>query len=122
MGNTDSGMLEDTDPSLLEEPKVPPVATGPGSRENPLRFQGQDYEQIRSELLRDQKLFEDPKFPAAAESLGSVKETGIEWIRANELFTKPRFLLDSFSRTDIRQGILACTWMDKITEYTTKFK
>ncbi|XP_048474228.1 calpain-12 [Rhincodon typus] len=110
MGNTDSGMLEDTDPSLLEEPKVPPVATGPGSRENPLRFQGQDYEQIRSELLRDQKLFEDPKFPAAAESLGSVKETGIEWIRANELFTKPRFLLDSFSRTDIRQGILGDCW------------
>ncbi|XP_060712110.1 calpain-12 isoform X2 [Hemiscyllium ocellatum] len=110
MGNTDSGMLEDVDPSLLEEPEKPPRADSAGSRENPVKFQGQDFEQIRSQLLRDRRLFEDPKFPAGAGSLGPVKETGIEWVRASELFSTPQFFVDSVNRTDIRQGRLGDCW------------
>ncbi|XP_078393159.1 calpain-2 catalytic subunit-like [Cetorhinus maximus] len=122
MGNTDSnfpGESEvppggETQPLApgVSQPPAPAPARGPGagSRENPVRFQGQDYWAIRGQLLRDQRLFEDPNFPAGEESLGQLRMSGVEWIRARDLFKHPQFFVESISITDICQGELGDCW------------
>lgn len=52
------------------------------------KYLNQDYEDLRSQCLNQRKLFCDPHFPAALESLGfkelgpnSAKTKGVEWKR-----------------------------------------
>ncbi|XP_027024421.1 calpain-1 catalytic subunit-like [Tachysurus fulvidraco] len=52
------------------------------------KYLNQDYEVLRSQCLRENKIFRDPHFPAAPESLGfnvlgpnSAKTKGVEWKR-----------------------------------------
>ncbi|XP_078064393.1 calpain-2 catalytic subunit-like [Mustelus asterias] len=134
MGNIDSNIPEDTEPFSpgYTEPTPPgyPEPTAPGynepsppgdseaspprrvvgSREKPVRFQRQHFGRLRSQLLRERQLFKDPNFPAGAEALGRLKTTGIEWIRASDLFKNPQFFVESISTTDICQGELGDCW------------
>ncbi|XP_072885084.1 calpain-8-like [Hemitrygon akajei] len=103
MGNSDS--------SSATEPSVPvDTASKSGSRDNPLNFRHQNFEQIRDQCLRDGQLFEDPTFPADEGSLGKIDESSIKWLRPAELFANPRFFVNSFSTTDIVQGSLGDCW------------
>ncbi|XP_069765525.1 calpain-2 catalytic subunit-like [Narcine bancroftii] len=106
MGN--SGSWESRDPPV--SPKPPPPKDGAGTRDKPLAFKGQRFQLIRSQCLRDKRLFEDPLFPADESSLGSVQDMGIEWVRASKLFANPQFFVDSFNTTDIVQGRLGDCW------------
>ncbi|XP_051900018.1 calpain-9-like [Pristis pectinata] len=102
MGNSGSS-------DALHPSPTAPVAA-PGSRDNPLIYRRQNFERIRSQCLRDGRLFEDPTFPAEEVSLGKIDKPGIEWLRPGELFTNPKFFVNSFSTTDIMQRELGDCW------------
>ncbi|KAK1875924.1 Calpain-3 [Dissostichus eleginoides] len=83
-----------------------------------VRFQQQDFQQLRAESLNSGKLFCDPVFPADCESLGfntlgrySSRTRGIEWKRPTELSSDPQFIVDGAKRMDICQGALGDCWL-----------
>ncbi|KAK5898598.1 hypothetical protein CesoFtcFv8_008159 [Champsocephalus esox] len=83
-----------------------------------VRFQQQDFQQLRAEGLNSGELFCDPVFPADCESLGfntlgrySSRTRGIEWKRPTELSSDPQFIVDGAKRTDICQGALGDCWL-----------
>ncbi|XP_035766932.1 calpain-3 [Neolamprologus brichardi] len=91
---------------------------GEGSLNKPLRFNGQDYNNLRQEFLQRKTLFEDETFPATVESLGfkelghkSNKVKNIVWKRPKEICENPQFIVGGASRTDICQGDLGDCWL-----------
>ncbi|KAG7315496.1 hypothetical protein KOW79_021584 [Hemibagrus wyckioides] len=82
------------------------------------KYLNQDYEVLRRQCLKGGKLFCDPYFPAAPESLGcnklgpnSAKVKGLEWKRPGELCRKPKFITEGATRTDVCQGKLGDCWL-----------
>ncbi|KAG7315494.1 hypothetical protein KOW79_021582 [Hemibagrus wyckioides] len=85
------------------------------------KYLNQDYEVLRRQCLKEGKLFCDPCFPAASESLGynelgpnSAKAKGVEWKRPGELCPepqKPQFIAEGATRTDVCQGHLGDCWL-----------
>uniref|UniRef100_A0A3B4ZUZ1 Calpain-3 n=1 Tax=Stegastes partitus TaxID=144197 RepID=A0A3B4ZUZ1_9TELE len=91
---------------------------GEGSLNKPLRFNGQDFSNLRQECLQKKSLFEDDSFPATVESLGfkelghkSNKVKNIVWKRPKEICENPQFIVGGASRTDICQGDLGDCWL-----------
>ncbi|XP_063736783.1 calpain-2 catalytic subunit-like [Eleginops maclovinus] len=83
-----------------------------------VRFQQQDFHQLRAESLKSGELFCDPFFPADCETLGFntlgryfSRTRGIEWKRPTELSSDPQFIVDGAKRTDICQGTLGDCWL-----------
>ncbi|KAM3911704.1 calpain-6 isoform 2-T2 [Leptodactylus fuscus] len=72
----------------------------------------QDYSQLKSECRKAGKLFEDPEFPAADESLFYSKAPPhrIEWKRPGELCDDPHLFVDGISHHDLHQGKLGNCW------------
>ncbi|KAK3528109.1 hypothetical protein QTP86_023709, partial [Hemibagrus guttatus] len=82
------------------------------------KYLNQDYEVLRHQCLREGKLFRDPHFPAASESLGcnelgpnSAKTKGVEWKRPRDLCPKPQFIIAGATRADVCQGSLGDCWL-----------
>uniref|UniRef100_A0A4W3GSM2 Calpain-2 catalytic subunit n=1 Tax=Callorhinchus milii TaxID=7868 RepID=A0A4W3GSM2_CALMI len=91
---------------------------GLGSRGNARRFLGQSYEELRDRCLQTGVLFQDHSFPAAPDSLGyqelgghSHKTRGVEWQRPPDLCSRPRFIIEGATKTDICQGSLGDCWL-----------
>ncbi|CAF1116006.1 unnamed protein product [Adineta steineri] len=76
-------------------------------------FEGQDFESIRLKCLKENKLFEDPIFPAQYESLSNNYQTlipnwhDIIWKRPGEIVEDPQMIVNGIKRTDPNQGDLA---------------
>ncbi|XP_030589475.1 calpain-2 catalytic subunit-like isoform X2 [Archocentrus centrarchus] len=94
------------------------LAAGFGTNANALRYLNQDFSSLREQCRSSGKLFCDPTFPAAPESLGfkelgpsSSKVRGVTWKRPTELISNPEFILGGASRTDICQGALGDCWL-----------
>ncbi|XP_029610099.1 calpain-1 catalytic subunit [Salmo trutta] len=91
---------------------------GLGQNHNAVKFQGQDFEWLRAQCLQSSSLFEDSLFPCVASSLGfnelgprSSKTQGVRWKRPPEICTRPQFIMDGATRTDICQGALGDCWL-----------
>ncbi|XP_058123078.1 calpain-A-like [Anopheles ziemanni] len=74
----------------------------------------EDVEPISNELPIEKELFEDPDFPANTSSLyrskGDSGKEELEWKRPKEIMANPKFVVDGFSRFDVRQGGLGDCW------------
>uniref|UniRef100_A0A8B9F893 Calpain-1 catalytic subunit n=1 Tax=Amazona collaria TaxID=241587 RepID=A0A8B9F893_9PSIT len=93
-------------------------ALGLGQHENAVRYLGQDYGRLLEECRNSGSLFRDPTFPPAPGSLGfrelgpgSSKTYGVQWKRPTELCSRPQFIVDGATRTDICQGALGDCWL-----------
>uniref|UniRef100_A0A8C0YFF4 Calpain-1 catalytic subunit n=3 Tax=Cyprinus carpio TaxID=7962 RepID=A0A8C0YFF4_CYPCA len=91
---------------------------GLGQNHNAVKFLGQDYESLKAQCQQTRSLFEDHLFPASASSLGfnelgprSSKTHGVRWMRPTEICTRPQFIVDGATRTDICQGALGDCWL-----------
>ncbi|KAG7330475.1 hypothetical protein KOW79_006697 [Hemibagrus wyckioides] len=91
---------------------------GLGQNHNAVKFLGQDYEMLRAQCLQSRTLFEDSYFPACTSSLGfnelgprSSKTQGVRWMRPPEFCSRPQFIMDGATRTDICQGALGDCWL-----------
>ncbi|NP_001117962.1 calpain 1, (mu/I) large subunit [Oncorhynchus mykiss] len=91
---------------------------GLGQNHNAVKFQGQDFKSLRARCLQSRSLFEDSLFPCASSSLGfnelgprSSKTQGVRWMRPTEICTRPQFIVDGATRTDICQGALGDCWL-----------
>ncbi|XP_062849297.1 calpain-5-like [Trichomycterus rosablanca] len=76
-------------------------------------FHGQNYDKLKRACLRRGALFQDPYFPASAQSL-FYKRTpppGLTWKRPGELCKDPRLFVDGISTRDLHQGSLGNCWM-----------
>uniref|UniRef100_A0AAR2M194 Calpain-1 catalytic subunit n=1 Tax=Pygocentrus nattereri TaxID=42514 RepID=A0AAR2M194_PYGNA len=92
--------------------------SGLGQNHKAIKFLGQDYEMLRAQCLQSRTLFEDSYFPASASSLGynelgprSSKTCGVRWMRPPEICSRPQFIVDGATRTDICQGSLGDCWL-----------
>ncbi|XP_073497235.1 calpain-6 [Phyllobates terribilis] len=80
---------------------------------SPIRhLKNQDYWQLKNECKNAGRLFEDPEFPAAVESLFYSKAPPhrIEWKRPGELCDDPHLFVDGISHQDLHQGKLGNCW------------
>ncbi|MEE6473662.1 hypothetical protein FKM82_010131 [Ascaphus truei] len=87
-----------------------------GSVENPQKFKGQDFDDIREYCYSRRLLFEDDTFPANLSTIGpellsKEKLNSIKWKRPNEIHRDPRFLVDGASIFDIVQGEIGDCWV-----------
>ncbi|XP_056396540.1 calpain-5-like isoform X2 [Hyla sarda] len=75
-------------------------------------LKNQDYWQLKNECRKTGKLFEDPEFPAADESLFYSKAPPhrIEWKRPGELCDDPHLFVNGISHHDLHQGKLGNCW------------
>jgi hypothetical protein len=79
-------------------------------------YENQDFESIRLECLKNQKLFEDPIFPAKIESLSNNYQKlisnwhEITWKRPGEIVDNPQLIVNGIKRTDPTQGDLGNCW------------
>ncbi|XP_040260997.1 calpain-6 [Bufo bufo] len=76
------------------------------------KLKNQDYWQLKNECKKTGKLFEDPEFPAADESLfySRAPPHRIEWKRPGELCDDPHLFVEGISQHDLHQGQLGNCW------------
>uniref|UniRef100_A0A3B3X5P6 Calpain-2 catalytic subunit n=1 Tax=Poecilia mexicana TaxID=48701 RepID=A0A3B3X5P6_9TELE len=91
---------------------------GIGINSHALKYQNQDFEELRRSCLERGQLFEDDCFEALPSSLGfnelgpnSYKVRGVTWTRPTELCQNPKFISEDATRTDICQGALGDCWL-----------
>ncbi|XP_068135776.1 calpain-8-like [Hyperolius riggenbachi] len=94
------------------------AAEGLGTKQNPVIFLDQNYEELRAQCLASGTLFKDDQFPACASALGynelgphSPKSQGLVWKRPTEFCASPQFIVDGATRGDICQGALGDCWL-----------
>uniref|UniRef100_UPI0037E9A03E calpain-5-like n=1 Tax=Semicossyphus pulcher TaxID=241346 RepID=UPI0037E9A03E len=75
-------------------------------------YKNQHYSELRSDCIRDKKLFEDPEFPATNASLYFSKPiTGyVEWKRPGEISNDPHLFVEGISAHDLNQGRVGNCW------------
>ncbi len=71
-------------------------------------FKDQNYDDLKSECLKNGKLFEDPYFPAVDRSIfyNQPIPNGTKWARPNEISKKPIFIDQVADANDLDQGYL----------------
>ncbi|XP_072315325.1 calpain-5 [Eucyclogobius newberryi] len=76
-------------------------------------FQGQSFHGLRRSCQRRGAVFQDPLFPASAQSLFFKREPppGLSWRRPREICKDPRLFVDGISTRDLHQGSLGNCWM-----------
>ncbi|KAJ8008812.1 hypothetical protein DPEC_G00082310 [Dallia pectoralis] len=91
---------------------------GLGQNHKAIKYLSQDFESLRAQCLQNHSLFEDSLFPSAPSSLGfnelgpqSSKTQGIRWKRPTEICSRPHFIMDGATRTDVCQGALGDCWL-----------
>ncbi|CAL8099025.1 unnamed protein product [Calicophoron daubneyi] len=90
-----------------------PAKPIPSTRGGSIASQTLSYDQLKSKLLQQRQLFEDPEFPATDSSLyySQRPPKQIEWLRPHEISNNPEFLVGGASRFDVRQGELGDCWL-----------
>ncbi|CAH8530440.1 unnamed protein product [Dicrocoelium dendriticum] len=85
----------------------------PSTRGGELAQTTLSYEQIKSQLLSQGLLFEDPEFPATNDSLyySGPPSMHITWLRPHEICKNPQFIAGGVSRFDVCQGALGDCWL-----------
>nr|XP_019952908.1 PREDICTED: calpain-1 catalytic subunit-like [Paralichthys olivaceus] len=93
-----------------------------GSPSNPVKFNQQDYAQLKDHYLCSGKPFVDNTFPPNNRSLGCLPNSGneqhnkVEWLRPAELLKRqnnsnePTFFTQEASRFDFGQGYVSNCW------------
>ncbi|XP_026743601.1 calpain-A-like isoform X2 [Trichoplusia ni] len=73
----------------------------------------QDFKDIRSRCLAENRLFEDPEFPAVDRSLYYKErlDRPITWLRPGEICDDPQLFVEGYSRFDVQQGELGDCWL-----------
>ncbi|KAL7036631.1 hypothetical protein ACKWTF_008884 [Chironomus riparius] len=76
--------------------------------------------QLRNDLLRSKKLFEDDSFTLRA------PQHRIKWLRPHEICSNPQFIVEGVSRFDVNQGALGNCWfmaaIDNLTQHKQLFQ
>uniref|UniRef100_A0A803JM76 Calpain 8 gene 5 n=1 Tax=Xenopus tropicalis TaxID=8364 RepID=A0A803JM76_XENTR len=90
------------------------MAQPEGTKQNPKKHLGQDYEQLRAQSLPPNPPFEDKEFPASQASLGSNKlgpesntAKGIVWLRPSEIHPNPEFITSGATQNVADSGFLS---------------
>lgn len=75
-------------------------------------FKGQDFYELRHECLQSKKLFEDPEFIPSDEILfyDTPPLSSYTWKRPNDICQDPKFVIDTYSRFNAKQGNLGDCW------------
>ncbi|NXY58666.1 CAN5 protein, partial [Callaeas wilsoni] len=75
-------------------------------------FGDQNYHELKGQCIQQGRLFEDPEFPASAESLyyDSAAKGKVQWKRPKDLCEDPRLLVNGMSSHDFHQGRLGNCW------------
>ncbi|CCD72595.2 Calpain catalytic domain-containing protein [Caenorhabditis elegans] len=78
----------------------------------PLKCQPLYFYEERQKCLDENRLFEDPQFPANNSSIYYKKppKSHIVWLRPAKIFANPRLIVNGKSRFDVRQGSLGNCW------------
>ena len=67
-------------------------------------YLNQDYEKLKADCLKANKLYEDDKFLANDSSLfRTTKSPGIVWKRPSEICKDPQFIVNDIAPTDLDQ-------------------
>ncbi|XP_074649674.1 calpain-B-like isoform X2 [Tubulanus polymorphus] len=76
------------------------------------RYRSQNYEKLKSSLLKSGSLFEDGIFPADGSSINKKKPTSrdVRWLRPWEISSRPLFIRENATRFDLDQGELGDCW------------
>ncbi|TNN13428.1 Calpain-B isoform 3 [Schistosoma japonicum] len=85
----------------------------PATRGGDISSADLSYDQLKEQLLRSGKLFEDPEFPPNDRSLyfSQKPPKQIQWLRPHEICSNPEFITGGASRFDVRQGELGDCWL-----------
>jgi hypothetical protein len=70
----------------------------------------QDFEALRDDCLAKGKLFRDPEFKPSSKICGDEDYADIEWLRPREICDNPKFVVQSFTKSDVLQGGLGNCW------------
>ncbi|XP_049336034.1 calpain-1 catalytic subunit [Astyanax mexicanus] len=98
-------------------PPVPAVRrmSAVGSRLNPEKFLGQDFQQLHKDFCSNRARYLDSTFPPNESSIGpgllspeDMKK--VEWIRPTKMMSDPYLIVDGESRFDFAQGDLGNCW------------
>jgi calpain-5 len=81
-------------------------------------FKNQIYEKIKTECIKNRKLFEDPLFPACKSSLFysnriKINLNDVVWKRPHEITKeplKPKFIENVVNAEDLHQGSIGDCW------------
>uniref|UniRef100_A0A671YNS3 Calpain 6 n=1 Tax=Sparus aurata TaxID=8175 RepID=A0A671YNS3_SPAAU len=75
-------------------------------------LQNQHYSELKSDCIKDKKLFEDPEFPATSASLYFRKPPPgfVEWKRPGEISNEPHLFVEGISAHDLNQGVVGNCW------------
>lgn len=69
-------------------------------------YLNQDYQEIKANCLKSKKLFQDDLFTADDNSLFRIHKPNhkIHWKRPREIFSNPKFIINSIDPKNIIQG------------------
>lgn len=86
----------------------PTRPTGP-----PMKLEGKTYDEIKAQCLRENRLFDDPDFPAMDSSVfpSKMPPRPFDWKRPGEITSDPQLFVGGASRLDIQQGDLGDCWL-----------
>ncbi|XP_068571861.1 calpain-5-like [Cebidichthys violaceus] len=75
-------------------------------------YKNQHYSELKSNCIKDKKLFEDPEFPATNSSLYFKKPPPgyVEWKRPGEISSEPHLFVKGISSHDLNQGVVGNCW------------
>lgn len=78
-------------------------------------FKNQKFAQLKSECLKQRKLFEDPLFRPTDSNIYYSKRLpkGLKWLRPHQICktdAKPKFIVDTANANDLDQGFLGNCW------------
>lgn len=70
-----------------------------------------EFNKQRLRYVALKKLFEDPEFPPADKILPEeCRNRSIKWMRPKQISANAKFVVDGYSRQDIKQGRLGDCW------------
>lgn len=67
----------------------------------------------------EMKLYEDPDFSPSDNLLMREEDKPVLWLRPREICANPKFVVDGFSRFDVKQGVLGNCWFFAALETMT---
>lgn len=75
-------------------------------------FKNQKFAQLKSECLKQRKLFTDPLFRPIESNIYYSKRLpkGLKWLRPHQICKEPKFIVDTANANDLDQGFLGNCW------------